>query len=118
MAANAVQGTRKVISPVDLIEVNSLDEVPDFQSDEEAGEFWDTHSFGPRWFDNVPEVEDPDLPPPRPRTRPISVRFDADTIARLQALASRKHKGYQTLLKEFVAERLYEEEKRMGIVGS
>lgn len=46
------------------------------------------------------------------------MRFDADTIVRLQALAAKKHKGYQTLLKEFVAERLYEEEKREGIVGS
>jgi hypothetical protein len=26
-------------------------------------------------------------------------------------------KGYQTLLKEFVIERLYEEEKREGLVG-
>ena len=28
-----------------------------------------------------------------------------------------KGKGYQTLLKEFVVERLYEEEKREGLVG-
>jgi len=28
-----------------------------------------------------------------------------------------RDKGYQTLLKEFVAERLYEEEKREGLVG-
>lgn len=104
---------------VNLIEVNSLDEVPDFASDEAAAVFWETHCFGPRWFENVPEItSDPDLPSPRPRTRPISVRFDADTITRLQAIAAKKNKGYQTLLKEFVAERLYEEEKREGILGS
>jgi hypothetical protein len=28
-----------------------------------------------------------------------------------------RHKGYQTLLEELVVERLYEEEKRAGIVG-
>jgi hypothetical protein len=28
----------------------------------------------------------------------------------------RKGKGYQTLLKEFVLERLYEEEKREGVI--
>ena len=28
-----------------------------------------------------------------------------------------RHKGYQTLLKEFVMERLYEEEKREGLLG-
>lgn len=55
------------------------------------------------------------LPEPRPRTRPIAVRFDDSTLGRIRALAAR-HKGYQTLLKEFVSERLYEEEKREGIV--
>ena len=100
-------------------EVNDLSEVPDFTSDDEAAAFWDTHEMGPRWFDNVGELpDDPNLPPPRTRTRPVSVRFDDDVINRLQAVAARKNKGYQTLLKEFVAERLYEEEKRLGIVGS
>ena len=47
---------------------------------------------------------------------PVAIRFDADTLARLKAVAEKKHKGYQTLLKEFVAERLYEEEKREGIL--
>jgi hypothetical protein len=45
------------------------------------------------------------------------VRFDQGTLFRLKALARKRHKGYQTLLKEFVMERLYEEEKREGIVG-
>ena len=31
-------------------------------------------------------------------------------------MAESKHKGYQTLLKEFVSERLYEEEKREKIL--
>jgi hypothetical protein len=54
--------------------------------------------------------------PSVPRTRPVAVRFDADVIQRLKALATKKQKGYQTLLKEFVVERLYEEEKREGIL--
>ena len=33
-------------------------------------------------------------------------------------LAARRNTGYQTLLKEFVVERLYEEEKREGIIES
>jgi hypothetical protein len=45
------------------------------------------------------------------------VRFDDSTLQRIKALAARRHKGYQTLLKEFVIERLYEEEKREGLVG-
>ncbi len=59
-----------------------------------------------------------DMPPVRARTTPVAVRFDQDVVKRLKALAAKKHKGYQTLLKEFVAERLYEEEKREGIIPS
>jgi hypothetical protein len=52
------------------------------------------------------------------RTTPIAVRFDQFTLRRLRTLAALHNKGYQTLLKEFVVERLYEEEKRAGIIGS
>jgi hypothetical protein len=52
------------------------------------------------------------------RTTPIAVRFDQFTLERLRALAALRNTGYQTLLKEFVIERLYEEEKRAGIIGS
>jgi hypothetical protein len=51
------------------------------------------------------------------RTTPVAVRFDRFTLRRLKTLAAARNTGYQTLLKEFVVERLYEEEKREGIVG-
>jgi hypothetical protein len=50
------------------------------------------------------------------RTTPIAIRFDQFTLKRLRALAALRNTGYQTLLKEFVVERLYEEEKRVGII--
>jgi hypothetical protein len=50
------------------------------------------------------------------RTTPIAIRFDQFTLQRLRALAAARNTGYQTLLKEFVIERLYEEEKREGII--
>jgi hypothetical protein len=50
------------------------------------------------------------------RTTPIAIRFDEFTLSRLRALAALHNKGYQTLLKEFVVERLYEEERRAGII--
>lgn len=99
-----------------LTELHSWDEVPAFATEAEEAEFWSTHSLGEELLAEGP-VEDPMLPPPRPRSAPVAVRFDASTLARLKALARRRHKGYQTLLKEFVIERLYEEEKREGIVG-
>ncbi len=52
------------------------------------------------------------------RTTPVAIRFDRFTLKRLKALAALRNIGYQTLLKEFVIERLYEEEKRTGIIES
>ena len=48
---------------------------------------------------------------------PVSLRFDTSTMKRLKDLARRRNKGYQALAKEFIVERLYEEEKREGIIG-
>jgi len=42
--------------------------------------------------------------------------LETSTLRRLKALAARRQMGYQTLLKTFLAERLYEEEKRDGLL--
>jgi len=97
--------------------VHSWDEVPEFASEAEEADYWSTHELGDRLLTEMRPVPDGDLPPARPRTRPVAIRFDGATLERLKVLAARRHKGYQTLLKEFVMERLYEEEKREGIVG-
>ncbi|QQK76403.1 hypothetical protein HUG15_13095 [Salicibibacter cibarius] len=49
--------------------------------------------------------------PKRTEAKSITIRMDQDPLERLQTLADKKQKGYQTLLKQFVIERLYEEEK-------
>jgi CopG antitoxin of type II toxin-antitoxin system len=96
--------------------IEDWSEVPRFASEAEEAEFWATHSLGDGLLASMGQVPEGVLPPPRPRTRPVAIRFDDATLRRLRVLAERRHKGYQTLLKEFVLERLYEEEKREGIV--
>jgi hypothetical protein len=98
-----------------LTTIHSLDEVPSFNAESEETAYWATHELGDEVLSQMNAVPEEVLP--RPRTRPIAVRFDEDTLRRVKALAARRHKGYQTLLKEFVVERLYEEEKRDGLVG-
>ena len=97
--------------------VRGWDEVPTFATEAEEAAFWDTHELGNELLEQMGPERDPRLPPPRPRTKPIAIRFDESTIRRVRALAQRRGKGYQTLLKEFVTERLYEEEKREGLIG-
>ncbi|MBA2694175.1 MAG: hypothetical protein H0U65_17055 [Rubrobacter sp.] len=104
------------------IEIKSWDEVPSFASEKEEQKWWDEHDISeelPETFGPVPEGE---LPSPREKTitRPpkaaISVRMERDLVNRLKALAGKKGIGYQTLLRQFVADRVYEEEKREGIL--
>jgi predicted DNA binding CopG/RHH family protein len=52
----------------------------------------------------------------RGRSTSIALRLDRFTLKRLRALAILRGIRYQTLLKQFVVERLYEEEKRAGII--
>jgi hypothetical protein len=97
--------------------VHSLADIPTFASEAEENAYWQTHALSEELWATLPPVPEDELPPPRPRTRSIAVRFDDSTLQRIKVLAARRHKGYQTLLKEFVIERLYEEEKREGLVG-
>ena len=49
-------------------------------------------------------------PPRRAASSRISIRFEADVLHRLRRLAAARGIGYQTLLKRYIVERLYEEE--------
>ena len=97
-----------------MTSIHSMDEIPMFASEDEEHRFWQTHELTDELWDTLPAVPEDELP--RPRTKPVPVRFDEDVLRRLKALAAKRHIGYQTLLKQFVVERLYEEEKREGLV--
>jgi uncharacterized protein (DUF4415 family) len=117
--------TGRLLPDADFIPVERREDIPVFTSEDEEAESWATHGIAGALLEEmqpVPRDGDAELPPARstsvtPRTRPISVRLDGDVLRRLKVLATKKGKGYQSLLKEFVVERLYEEEKREGIVG-
>jgi hypothetical protein len=102
--------------------VRRWSEVPAFASEREEHEFWSTHGLAGEALEQLREDGDPDLPPPsafqraNSRTRPAVVRLEPEVLRRLKALAARKHKDYQTLLREFVVERLSEEEEREGLI--
>ena len=106
----------KTTDEKELIEIHSLDEIPEFANEAEEAEFWASHAFGQEVLDQMGPLDDV-LPPARPNTRRVSMRLDEDTLARLAALAEVKGKPPERLIEEFVVERLYEEEKRAGLVG-
>jgi hypothetical protein len=92
--------------------VETADDIPAFKSEDEEAQFWSTHELGGELLERMGSLGEDVLPPPRTRSRAISIRFDEELLDRLKALAARRGKGYQTLVKQFLVERLYEEEQR------
>lgn len=100
----------------EFTEITDMSQIPVFASEAEEAEFWSTHSLAEHLLRRE-NAESDLLPPIRPRkSRPTSIRLGTDLERRLRHLAELKGTSYQTLLKEFVLERVYEEEKRLGII--
>lgn len=88
------------------------EQVPGHMTDDESADFWDTNEITDDFLEKARPLEPSEMPNKRTEAKSITVRMDRDILERLQELAEKRHKGYQTLLKQFVIERLYEEEKR------
>jgi predicted DNA binding CopG/RHH family protein len=89
--------------------ITSKEEIPMNMTDEESADFWATHSMSEELLEA--SMSEDDLPRRNGRTRTISIRLEHDLLERIQDVAAHKHMGYQTLMKQFLIERVYEEEK-------
>lgn len=95
-----------------LTSLTDPSQVPAKMTEAEAQAFWDSHEVTDAYLDKAQDVDEG--PPVRSpvSSQSITLRLETDTLKRLKSLADQKRMGYQTLLKSFVLERLYEEEKR------
>jgi hypothetical protein len=50
-----------------FITVETPDDMPTFESEDEEREFWDVHDMGDAWYENVEPIPDDELPPVRRR---------------------------------------------------
>lgn len=107
-------------------ELPLADHIPEFASDEEAAEFFDTHDISGIWD----QLEDVTNDPPwvylrddsrpagsRARKRPpngrmdlVSLRLPAEMIDEVKAVAARQDRPYQALIRTWIAERLDREQ--------
>jgi hypothetical protein len=95
----------------EMIEIQSWDEVPDFRTEEEEAAYWETHALGEALLSGrADEGDDPRLPPPRGRkhhrAEMISLRLDPLLLRRIKQLAAEHGIRYQTMLKQWLAERV------------
>ncbi len=86
--------------------IEALEEVPAFSSDEEEAQFWATHELGEGLLSRMEAPPEGLLPASRPRAKAISLRIDPDVLAAVKAVAKKRDMPYQTLLKQYVVDRL------------
>ncbi len=110
-------------------QINDRSEIPSDMTEAEEAAFWAEHEAGPGLLAQTQADADAgqqlaELDTLRANLRaarsaksnPTSLRLGADLERRLRHLAELKGTTYQTLLKEFVLERVYEEEKRLKVI--
>ena len=89
-------------------EISNWSEVPDFDSDQEENAFWSEHSLNPRLIND--SVHSPDS---RESTT-ITLRFDPRMLSRIKRIARSRFLNYQSMMKQWLAERMEEEMRRSG----
>ena len=84
--------------------------IPKFESEEQERKFWAEHDSSE--FVDWSSAQRRTFPALRPTLRTISLRLPESMIGHLKVLANKRDIPYQSLLKQFLAERLEHELSR------
>ena len=77
--------------------------VPDFQSEEQEAQFWAETQIDPRLMNaSLLKTDNRD-------STTITVRFDPRMLARIKRIARSRYLNYQSMIKQWLAERLEKE---------
>lgn len=85
--------------------VKSWKEVPAFESEEAEAAFWSAHQLDARLMQL--SVHRPDV---RESTT-ITLRFDPRMLSRIKRIARRRYLNYQSMIKQWLSERMEQELK-------
>jgi len=94
--------------------IDDLADIPVFDNEAEEADYWATHQLSPALLEGMRSPTNEEAPRPR-RTRAISLRVDEGLLERIQALAARARRPYQSLLKDYLAERVELEERGLPV---
>jgi len=86
--------------------INTWSEVPEFTEREEEAAFWSSHELSPKLLAN--SMHEPDS---RESTT-ITLRFDPRMLSRIKRLARSRYLNYQSMMKQWLSERLEDEVRK------
>ena len=93
------------LEPPTLKVIRAWKDVPAFETDEHEGQFWAQHQLDGRLMQV--SVHRPDV---RESTT-ITLRFDPRMLSRIKRIARRRYLNYQSMIKQWLSERLEQELK-------
>ena len=86
--------------------IKDWSELPEFNSEEDEHKFWQNHEIGGDLMTG--SVHEPDS---RESTT-ITLRFDPRMLSRIKRMARSRYLNYQSMMKQWLSERLEDEVKR------
>lgn len=84
--------------------------IPAFKSEKEFAEFVETHDMAD-YADDLEEIEDVKVNIPRQTKAMISLRIYPYLLDEIKQIAAKKHMPYQSLIQQWLAEKINEEKK-------
>ncbi len=90
-------------------------QIPEFKTDEDLAEFWDTHDFADYVHDTEP-VEGVEFA--KLRLKQVCLRLSPFQVQHLKRIAATKGIGYQTMLRMWITERQRQEEAAEPVSAS
>ncbi len=86
--------------------ISAWDQIPQFDSDEDEAVYWSGHDLSPRLIQG--SIHSPDS---RESTT-ITLRFDPRMLSRIKRIARSRFLNYQSMMKQWLAERIEEETEK------
>lgn len=81
-------------------------DIPEFENEQEESEFWDNHELDAQLM--LGSI----LEPSSKESTTITLRFDPRMLSRIKRMARSRYLNYQSMMKQWLAERLEEEARR------
>jgi len=88
--------------------IKNWNEIPEFEDDQEEHDFWQEHELDGDLMNG--SIHEPDSK----ESTTITLRFDPRMLSRIKRMARTRYLNYQSMMKQWLSERLEEEARRSG----
>lgn len=91
--------------------MNKLKQIPEFRSEVEEREFWETHDSAE--YLDWSKAKTAKFPNLKPSTKTISLRLPESLLDRIKIEANKRDMPYQSLIKAWLVEDVEEQRRKM-----